>query len=334
MERVRSLIPTPVHFYLRRRFHAIRAAVLTLTDHRRFHRHAASAGQPRNLGNDRALIMYYTHSVEKGLSRQDFRPNFGIRPISALAQLMNDWIAGGSAPSDTFFTAACSAMRGYFDRHAGLGVDISEKQDLFSAPVQTLISGAVPTGGVRHISTERPENRSFSELAATRVSMREFSADRVDPTLIEQAVQVALCSPSACNRQSARVHLVTDPVRIDQLLKLQAGLGGYDRPPVLLLITSEASCFVEATERNQPFVDGGLFAMSLLYALEDSGLGSCALTAMLWHKRARAVREILDLPESECLVTFVAVGHKPPESVIPFSRREVASEILKIHGVS
>ena len=60
-------------------------------------------------------------------------------------------------------------------------------------------------------------------------------------------------------------------------LKIQGGFLGYAMPPVLLLVTSDIRAFMNNGERNEPFVDGGLFSMSLLYALEAYGLAACPL---------------------------------------------------------
>jgi len=277
--------------------------------------------------------MYYTHSIEKGLTREDFQPSlsFGNRPLTALAQLLNRWIDDGRDPRDTFFDAACATLRTYFSRHDDLGVNVGDKLALFAPEVQKLILGSSTAGGFRTVRFDRQRHRSFGELTADRVSLREFEPGPVDLGLISDAASIASRSPSACNRQSSRLHVVTDPGLIDKILRIQAGLGGYDRPPVLLLVTSDTSYYVEATERNQPFVDGALFAMTLMYALEYAGVGTCPLTAMLWPRSEKKVRALLDLPKSEALVTFVAVGRQPALTRVPYSRRESVESIMTLH---
>ena len=313
--------------------HRARSVGLAVNDYRRYHGHAAPAGQVSNAGNGRALMMYFTHSVEKGLSRQDFRPGFGERPVSALAKLMNAWIDEGRGQEDSFFVSACASMRVYFTRHQQLGIDVGDKRALFSHAVLEAISRTSEDGGVRELELAGPRPEGFALLATRRVSLREFDQGPVANDVVIRAIETALSAPSACNRQSARVHVISEPDLIDRVLRIQGGLGGYSRPPLLVLITSETSCYVEATERNQPFVDGALFAMSLIYALEDAGLGTCALTSMLWSDREKSVRQLLSLSPSEALVTFVAIGQRPARSVVPYSRRESATDITTIHSI-
>lgn len=80
-------------------------------------------------------------------------------------------------------------------------------------------------------------------------------------------------------------------------------------PPVLLLVTSDIRAFMNNGERNEPFVDGGLFSMSLLYALEAYGLAACPLNAMFNLSQDRQTRELLDIPDYEFPVMYIAVGN-------------------------
>ncbi|WP_396668820.1 nitroreductase family protein [Microbacterium sp. R86528] len=185
---------------------------------------------------------------------------------------------------------------------------------------------------MRALPKHEAHTASFRDVASRRVSIREFSDAPVSYDDVREAIGIASLAPSACNRQSARVHLVTDPQIIDSILRIQAGLGGYPRPPMLILITGDASSYVEATERNQPYVDGALFAMSLIYALEDEGLGTCALTAMLWRKHEKAVRDLLLVPPSECFVTFIAVGRVSQGATVPLSKRASVEAITTVHA--
>jgi nitroreductase len=302
------------------------------SDFARFRAAAAPAGYATNEKNLRALVMYYTHSVEKGLSRRDFRPGFGEKAVSALAQQLNEWARRGLSAQDEFVQSALETMRAYVDRHEEIGVDVSERLAVFDVTVREQIFGAEPGGGVRRFVEPVGAAGTFAELARNRVSLREFAAGEVPIAIVERAMSLALTSPSACNRQSSRVHVVTESRQIDELLRIQAGLGGYRRPPLLLLVTSDASSYVEATERNQPFVDGALFTMTLIYALEAEGFGTCALTASLWGKNERAVRAALGIPDTEFLITFVAVGRKPADALVPISKRSSVDAVLTVHG--
>lgn len=326
-----SLVPAAIRGIVRRQWHALRALAITVADFRRFHSSAAPAGRALNDTNRRALLMYHTHSVEKGLARSNFRPGFGARPVGALAELMNRWIEDRRPTEDSFFEAACDTLRAYIDRHEELGFDISDKVALFSDEAIATVGASRGPGGTRSVRAVERADGSFLSVVKSRVSVRDFADEKVDMAVVLDAVGVAALSPSACNRQAARAHLVTDGAKIAELLRIQGGFAGYGQPPLLILVTGDAGYYVEATERNQPYIDGALFAMTLMYALEANGLGTCALTAMMWPAKEKRVRRVLNLPESECLVTFMAVGARPDAVDVPFSRRARVDEISTIH---
>lgn len=115
-------------------------------------------------------------------------------------------------------------------------------------------------------------------------------------------------SPSVCNRQSSRVHLITNHDMIQKVLSVQAGMTGYKTPPALIITTSDLNCFISPTERNQPFIDGGIFSMSLLLALEYEGFASCPLNAMFDKKRELKIKDIANINDNENIIMIISLG--------------------------
>lgn len=88
--------------------------------------------------------------------------------------------------------------------------------------------------------------------------------------------------------------------------------------------------FIRANERNQPFIDGGLFSMSLLNALEFEGLGACALNAMMDKKTEERIFEILKIKSNDRLIMFISVGNFKNEVKVPVSLRNNLEDIINI----
>ena len=86
-----------------------------------------------------------------------------------------------------------------------------------------------------------------------------------------------------------------------------------------------------AAERNQPFIDGGLFMMTLLLGLSQVGLGSCSLNTAMNSERENAIRKILGIPDDEVFIAFVATGHYNPAILTPQSKRIPVDEVLISH---
>src|SRR5690606_10197493 len=112
--------------------------------------------------------------------------------------------------------------------------------------------------------------RDLRGFFASRHSIRSFDNDRIERSLIEEAVRMALFTPSACNRQPWRVYVVDDHKLLREVLNLQGGNRGFgDTVPCVLVVTGDLSATLHVGERYQPWLDGGMFAMSLVYAFHS-----------------------------------------------------------------
>lgn len=296
---------------------------------------------PESLGGSRARIIFHAHALEKGLSREDFRAGFGKIAMPGLAREMNAWLEAGHSLEDPFLQSSAAVARTYFDRHAKLKHDVSEFWDNFNRDAQKLISKAPRIeGGVlaaakeREIVPRRAGKNDFIDIMYGRRSVREFTKKPVRDEDIARAVQIGMQSPSVCNRQTGRVHQFSDPETIKKLVDIQGGFSGYPMPPRLLLVTADLDAMLFPEERNQPFVDGGLFMMGLLLGLTHVGLGSCPLNTAMGLAREKAIREIIGLSDSEVLISFVAVGHYKKKVLVPRSKRSSVDHVLIHHGKS
>ncbi|MRX52020.1 hypothetical protein GI374_16705 [Paracoccus sp. S-4012] len=309
---------------------------LALLDSKRYSA-AYLGGDPA--GKLRAVLMFDAHALEKGLSHTSFRPGFGKRPLARLAEKTTLWLDSGNDLNDPFFLAATAALRAYFERHRALHVNVAHLWRLFPPRIQDLIASSDSSqGGALRARQDREtvppieNSKSFMEVAYGRRSVREFTPDPVDIEAIKQAVRIASQAPSVCNRQAPRVHYFRDRETISRLVDLQGGFSGYPKPPGLLLVTCDLTAFIYHTERNQGYIDGGLFMMTLLLGLEQVGLGACPLNAAMDARRERAIREIISVPESEAMISFVAVGHYDPAVLVARSLRYPVEEVLSVHG--
>ena len=188
------------------------------------------------------------------------------------------------------------------------------------------------TKTVRRVDKERNSEKNFYEIALGRSSVREFSGDPIDSADGHRGPQRREKTPSVCNRQGWRVYWVEDKELAAKVLKHQRGFGYALMPAVLLCITVSNNTFLSPVERNQSYVDGGLFAMSVMYGLEHEGLAAVPLNACMYHRDQLAVRELLDIDESENIIMFMAVGSFPDESVAPISDRKTAESFVKRRG--
>ncbi|MWD29579.1 nitroreductase [Aquicoccus sp. SCR17] len=269
-----------------------------------------------------ALIKSY-HGFEKGLSLGSPRPGFGVDKIEYVKILSDEWITqygfqGAVVP-------AISALSAYLEFNKRHEIYLPELEKWLSEKQEAL---KPPAGGTRHIKrcqilkeiSSGPEGFFLS-----RHSVRSFSPEPVPLDDIRKAIKLAQKAPSVCNRQGSRVYCFQNAM---DALKWQPGNRGFgDRASRALVVTADLQAFSGAGERNQCWIDGGMFAMSVIYALHALGYGTCPLA---WSQRGhfdRKARHALGIPDSEVIIMMIAVGSLPEEFDVAFSQR------LDIDGV-
>lgn len=281
-----------------------------------------------------ARLVFHAHALEKGLSHNVVRLGFGKTALQALGRNLDIYISKGYSKKDKAYLNALSVLRAYLDLHKQENFDTAYVSQFFSDEViaEALADNSCIGGAIQVKQADKANNgeANFEKLFTNRWSVREYADTPVDKSRIDDAIRIALKTPSICNRQSSRATVLYDREKIDAALRLQGGITGYELPPVLIMITTDTSAFVGVNERNQVWIDGGLFAMSVLLALEYVSLAACPLNAMMSIKRDKKMRKLLDIPASENIIMFISVGNFLDESGVPKSFRYDVEEVSRI----
>lgn len=165
---------------------------------------------------------------------------------------------------------------------------------------------------------------------SSRRSCRNFDFKRQIPeALITESVTLAQESPSVCNRQASRVKIFRDPDRIAKILDLQNGNAGFGHNiPMLAIVSSDRRYFRNPGERKQRWIDGALFAMTLVWALHGCGLSSCMLNWSMGHKATQTLRERAELDAHLDVVCLIAIGYAAEPHLAARSRRRTLATTL------
>lgn len=331
---IKQLLPEGVVSQLRFIKLTITISFAYLRQGHRFIKYSSCSQRYTSIEQVRASMFFYVHRLEKGLSHTNFRPGFGESALKELASLLSIWQNRHYPETDPAFKAAVDVLAAYKIKHQQLHVPVPDffeprftrfMKSNYSSP-DFLISGVRTIHASDKASNS---NLDFKDLFNHRSSIREFTADPVNMSLIEEAASIAAKTPSVCNRQCTRLTEILNSKVIKQVLDLQGGWRGYAPPPVLLLVTSDISGFVHIDERNEPFIDGGLYGMSLLMSLEYVGLGACPLNTMMNDQTVQSIKSILRIPDCEELILFIAVGCMPNTVLVPKSYRYPASDHVR-----
>ncbi|UDY24425.1 nitroreductase family protein [Nocardioides sp. Kera G14] len=249
------------------------------------------------------------HRIEKGFSLRATKHPFGNKAIPALNLVLENPKTDHDALYAQEARAVLTALEQWNDG-------------------QVRVDDVAPRGDSLPQNPLDPE--TLAQFITSRHSIRHFEDRPVSRELVTEAVRLAGYAPSVCNRQGWRAHWYDDPERIEHILKLHSGSRGFsDRIPGLFVVTFDIRAFEDMLERNQGWIDGGLFSMTLLLALHGLGLGAVPLNWASRNRRSGYLRNRGDIPDHENIVMLIAVGHPDPEHRVARSARRPVSEILR-----
>jgi nitroreductase len=216
----------------------------------------------------------------------------------------------------------------YIRIHNAHDFNIEDTKTRFE-PYRTLYTTAI--GGTLDLRKEdilTATKGNFNDLVKMRFSTRDYSVQKVDVQLINQSIVTSMKTPSICNRQPWEVIVIQNKAIIDQVLTLQGGLTEHgSHLSTLLVVLSKGEYLMGPEERNQGYVDGGMFAMTLLYALHQNGLAVCPLNADFNRKIDRNLRTLLSISPHDSFIVMLSVGHYMESYKVPRSQRDDFSEI-------
>lgn len=278
-------------------------------------------------------LLFQYHKLEKGLVMPGPRRLFGIEPALAVMDLCRRWQRLDLPLSDPVFAGAIETLCSYLLRLETDHLDPSGsiapavQQFLREFPLREPALSTPMSLPAPHDKVAAPG--SFSDLAWARRSVRDFQPMPVSVNVLRQAARDAQLSPSACNRQPCRIRVISEDKMKAALLRLQNGNRGFgDRAPHIAVVTADARCFFDASERHEPYIDGGLFAMSFILSLRDQGVGSCCLNWCVSPQLDKAAHALLGLPAAERIVMLIAIGYEAEGCMVPRSARRDEADVL------
>lgn len=257
---------------------------------------------------ERALLKAY-HTFEKGMSMQNPRAGFGLGKIADLMERIDIWKK--DFPIEGTSAAAVDSLRSYYDFNQKYDVALPKLEAWLEQFPET-----APTrlGGVEHITREQvlsDIDAGGASFFTSRHSMRNFGEAPVPMEAMREAADIARKTPSVCNRQGTAAYCFENA---GDALQYQPGNRGFGHlASRALVVTADLRAFAGVGERYQAWIDGGLYAMSLMYALHSLGYGSCPLAWAADPATDKKARAALGIPDCEVIIMMIAVGSLPEE---------------------
>lgn len=192
----------------------------------------------------------------------------------------------------------------------------------------------IGTGFVPYKAKDRGNNPvdygSFLKLNEVRRSIRYYQKREVSRGLIEKAVEAAAFAPSACNRQPFFLEIVDDPTVLKEVVSFPPGADSFAKNiPALIFVIGDLSCYAIPEDKHLIYIDGGLFVMNFVLALETLGISSCVIHWPEDRNREKRLREYFNFSEEMKCITTLSIGYADPEGGIPTSLKKSLSSIIK-----
>ena len=274
-----------------------------------------------HLGIIEGILAKNSHSIEKGLTKLNFRPGFGKTAIINIINVLEEMEKHNLDFNNEKVKTALSVFEAYVNSHSESNENtkiINQMLSKFEKYRFTEYSGYSIIDKSKLV-----EHTTFSDILVNRHSIRDFGESPVDSLRILNSIEMASHTPSACNRQSWFTRIIKSKKLIAQVLNIQNGFkGNGENIDTLLLVTSNDSYFYNPIERKQGYIDGGLYSMNLINSLHYFNLATCALNTSFDTKNDKKMRELLNIGVEESFIMFIAVGNYKDKSLIAKSHKD------------
>lgn len=278
-----------------------------------------------------ALVILKYHSLEKGLLHKNMKYRFGKDTVRGLIKLLNRKNVIENKEESQFF-AAYTVICKYYELHQKEEVDIS---DFYSYDIYEKFNSFLnkeEESVINHFKEAyfNESKKDFFDFSKSRSSVRDYTGELIDVDIIEKVIELSKRAPSVCNRQPVKVYCVSDKEKVKTALGIQGGLRGYDEKiNQLLIVTSDRNYFYTIGERNQLYIDGGIFLMNLLYSLHYYNIAACPAHWGMVHSKERKIHKLLNISNSEKIISFVTIGVPKEEFRTCLSKRRENKEIVE-----
>ncbi len=294
---------------------------------------AMDAKEPQS----RARMIRLTHGLEKGLTARNRRDLFFEDKIDELISVTQNNIQQSDDPSlDRQLRWVVDVMEMYFSvvSQTERIARANEKYKKLIDKVEYRPRGNKKPLKRKNIKNYRGSFDEFASLAEQRTSTRWFENKSVPRHKIDQAIDVAAQSPSACNKQSYVFKIYDNKDDIMKICNLPLGAHGFKQNiPCIAVITGRQRAYNNVRDKHNVYIDASLAAMTFQYALEAQGLASCCIN---WHsilKNDIEMSNLLGLDGDETVIMLLAIGYPDKNEKVAYSEKRPLNQIRSYNSL-
>ena len=265
---------------------------------------------PKKTKNLNAFLRASIHSVERAFSLKNTRKPFGIELVQRLNDLKSYTNNGNYSFELTQYNRAIRDYKIFHDQKHSLNNDFLKS-----------------TKEYKHKNRE-----GYLSVVNSRHSIRNFGDNLINEKDIFKALVIAKNNtPSVCNRQSWSIDIISNQSLVKKVLDLQNGNKGIEGIQQVLVVKVDLEYFFGTEERKQPFIDGGIFLMSILNSLHFKNIASCALNWSVKNNRDKELKDLLEINPSQDIICLVGLGSYPKSEIkVAASRKRNLKNIIRV----
>lgn len=288
-------------------------------------------------GEQRFMLRRQLHMLEKGLCmsprRETFATDYIDSTVDAFAALLNrSNDDGSSALSEIEIAWGFDVLDDYFVATAGSShsriVCARGRYKQISARGRGDVGESRPyaVGSVQ----SRVEIDDLVHLSRVRTSVRRYRAEPVEQSVLDQAVDVALESPTACNRVPWTVRIFRQAESARSVAKIAMGTAGYlENISGLAVFVGDLSAYAHERDRHLIYIDSSLAAMSFILALQSQNVSSCCVNWPDIPEREKRMAAALGLQAHERVVMLVLFGYADGDGLTPYSAKTDVARVRR-----
>lgn len=300
----------------------------------RFIKYSATFKSKYNFFELEAKIFAHCHVIEKGLSFKNVKFGFGKDIILSIINLLSIYKVSGFDINKKVYKVASSTLKEYINYHKNNNYILDKNILEGIKKIELDNFNCINCGGTVEFKKDdllSLYKKDFYTLAKNRYSIRNFTDEKISVDIILESIKLAQKSPSVCNRQGSRVYIIEKESVKQKLLEVHNGNRGFGNlADKILVVTSDLSIFEGVGERNQSFVDSGIFSMSLLYSLTYFGIATCTLNWCTDKNKDKLYRSIVGIKKEENVALMILVGGMPDTFKVAMSVRKDLEDIITI----
>ncbi|MCC8089018.1 MAG: nitroreductase family protein [Rikenellaceae bacterium] len=177
-----------------------------------------------------------------------------------------------------------------------------------------VVSNRENTASAQNPQTVVQSSRATLDVIANRVSVREYTEQKVAKEILETIVRAGMAAPSAMNKQPWQFIIVDDADILKAIGEKIPTSSMAQRAPAGIVVCGDLSKAGQGWLEEYWIQDCSAASQNILLAVTDLGLGGVWTSIYPAEDRIKVIAEILSLPDHIIPLNIIPLGYPAGEN--------------------